>query len=142
MSDDGEEGRCGQARLGQARQGQGRSTVAAYGVVGGTEERAVTSDCDTRDRHILLGNQLVRAVVLAQIPDAYAPAAVTADNLALVRVNYDVVRGGAVVVTPLYRTAPRLPDLDGSVLGARHHPLALAMEGYPGDVARMALEGQ
>lgn len=55
-SDDGEEGRRGQA--------QGRA-VAAYGVVGGTEERAVTSDGDTRDRHILLGDQLVRAIVLA-----------------------------------------------------------------------------
>lgn len=84
----------------------------------------------------------MRAIVLAQIPDAYAAAAVTADDLALVRVNDDVVCGRAVVVTSLYGAAPRLPDLDGSVLGARHHPLALAMEGHAGDISRMALEGQ
>lgn len=54
----------------------------------------------------------------------------------------DVVGGGTVIVASLYRTTPRLPDLDGSVLGARDHPLALAMEGHAGDVAGVALEGQ
>lgn len=80
------------------------------------------------------------AVILGQVPDADAAPAVAADDLALVRVDDDVVGGGAVVVAPLYGAAARLPDLDGAVLGARHHPLALAVEGDAGDVARVALE--
>jgi len=84
----------------------------------------------------------VGAVVLGQVPHAYAAVAVAADDLALVGVDDDVVGGAAVVVAPLYGPAPRLPYLDGAVLGARHHPLALAVEGYARDVARVALEDE
>lgn len=80
------------------------------------------------------------AAVLGEIPDPDAAGPVAADDLALVRVDDDVVRGAAVVVAALDGAAAGLPDLDGAVLGARDHPLALAVEGDAGDVARVALE--
>ncbi len=54
----------------------------------------------------------------------------------------DVVGCGAMVVASLYGGVARLPDLDSAILGAGHHPLALAVEGDAGDVARVALEAQ
>jgi hypothetical protein len=46
----------------------------------------------------------------------------------------------AVRVVALDGALARVPDLDGAVLGARHHPLALAVEGDARDVVRVALE--
>lgn len=56
--------------------------------------------------------------------------------------DHHVVGRALVVVAPLDGAGPGLPDLDGAVLRARDHPLALAVEGDAGDVAGMALERQ
>lgn len=56
--------------------------------------------------------------------------------------DHDIVRRAAVVVATLDRSGSRLPDLDGAILGACDHPLALAVEGNAGDVSRVALESQ
>lgn len=82
------------------------------------------------------------AVVLGEVPDADAAPAVAADDLALVGVDDDVVGRAAVAVAALDGARARLPDLDGAILARRHHPLALAVEGDAGDVARVALERQ
>lgn len=84
----------------------------------------------------------MRAVVLGQIPYANAASAVAADDLALVGMYDDVVGRAAVVVAALYRAAARLPDLYCAIFRARHHPLALAVEGDACDVARVALEDE
>lgn len=84
----------------------------------------------------------MRALVLAQVPDTHVSSAVTADQLALVRVDDHVVDGHAVGVVALHAARARIPDLDGAIFGARHHPFALAMEGNAGDVGRMALKGE
>lgn len=81
-------------------------------------------------------------IVLGKIPDLDAAGAVAADDLALVGVDDDIVGGATMVVAALDGASARLPDLDGAVLGAGHHPLALAVEGDAGDVARVALKGQ
>lgn len=116
--------------------------VTAYIVVGSAQEGAIRGNGDARHAHILLGNQLVAAAVLGQIPDLDAAGAVAADDLALVGVDDDVVGGAAVAVAALDGAGARLPDLDGAVLGAGDHPLALAVEGDARDIARVALEGQ
>lgn len=82
------------------------------------------------------------AGILGQVPDADVAGAVAADNLALVGVDGDIIGRAAVAVAALDGAGARLPDLDGAVLGARHHPLALAVEGDAGDVARVALKRQ
>lgn len=115
---------------------------STYIVIGSTEDRAICSNCYARNRDIFLGNQLVGAVVLGQIPDAYTAAAVAADNLALIGVNHDIIDSAAVVVATLDSAATRLPDLDSTVLGARNHPLALAVECDARDIASMALKCQ
>lgn len=114
----------------------------AYVVVCSAQQGAVCSDGNARDGHVLLGDELVGAAVLGKVPDPDAAGPVAADDLALVGVYDDVVGGAAVVVAALDGAAAGLPDLDGAVLGARDHPLALAVEGDPGDVAGVALEGE
>lgn len=82
------------------------------------------------------------AAVLSQVPDLDTSRAVATDDLALVGVNDDVIGRASVVVTALDGACASLPDLDGAVLGARDHPLALAVERDARDVARVALERQ
>lgn len=82
----------------------------------------------------------MRAVVLAKIPDAHASAAVAADDLALVGVDDNVVDRMAVGVGALHSAGARLPDLNGAILGARNHPLSLAVECDARNVTRVALE--
>lgn len=65
----------------------------AYIVVCRTEQRSVAGDRNTGYRHLLLGNQLVGACVLGQVPEPDAPCSVAANNLALVGVDYDIVGG-------------------------------------------------
>lgn len=84
----------------------------------------------------------MRAIILGQVPDAHAARAVAADDLALVGMYDHIIGGTAVVVGALDGTRAGLPDLDGAVLGGGDHPLALAVEGDAGDVARVALEIQ
>lgn len=81
-------------------------------------------------------------VIFRQIPNSHTPRAITADNLPLIRVNHNVIRWTSMVIAPLNGARPRFPDLDRSILGARDHPLALAVERDAGDVTRMSLEGQ
>jgi hypothetical protein len=84
----------------------------------------------------------VTALILAQIPDPHIAPAITANELALVRMNNYIVDGRAVRVVPLDAARARIPYLDRAVFGARHHPLALAVERDACDVGRVAFEGQ
>jgi hypothetical protein len=84
----------------------------------------------------------VAALVLAQIPYPHIAPAVAADQLALVRMDDDVVHGHAMGVVALDVAAARVPDLDGAVLGAGDEPLGLAVEGDARDVGRVAVKGQ
>lgn len=130
------------ARKGATGKENRESGVATHIIVGSAKDRAICGNRDTGDRDILLGDQLMGAVVLSQVPDADTTTPVAADDLALVGVDHDVVDGTAVVVAALDGAAARLPDLHGAILRARDHPLALAVERDARDVARVALEGQ
>ena len=112
----------------------------AYGIVGSAQQGAVAGDGDTGHRHLLLGDQLVGAVVFGEIPYADTSSAVAADNLALVGVDNHIVHGGSMRVAPLNVAGPRLPYLHSSVLRTRHHPFSLAVKRDAGDVALVALE--
>lgn len=114
----------------------------AYSVVGGAEKGTITGHSNAAEAHVLFRDELVAAVVLGQIPDTHTASAIAADDLALVGVDHNVVDRAAVVVTALDVAAPRLPDLDGAVLGRGDHPLALAVKGHARDVTGVALEGE
>lgn len=47
-----------------------------------------------------------------------------------------------MVVAPLYRARPCLPDFDGAVFRTGHHPFSLAVEGDACDVACVALKNE
>lgn len=113
-----------------------------YAVVAGAEHGAVARDSHAGNGYIVLGYELVRTLVLAQIPDAHIASAIAADQLALVRVDDDIVDGHAVGIVTLHAARARVPDLDGAVFGARHHPFALAMECHAGDVGGVSFEGE
>lgn len=51
-----------------------------------------------------------------------------------------IVGRAAVVIASLDRSRPRFPYLDGAVFRARHHPFALAVKRYSGDVPRVSLK--
>lgn len=80
------------------------------------------------------------ARVFGQVPYPHGAGPVTADNFALVRVNYDVVCRVAVVVAALNGARSRFPNLDCAVFGARHHPFTLAVEGDTRNIARVAFK--
>lgn len=78
------------------------------------EERAVGCDGYGGDRFVVFGNELVAAFVLAKVPDANVAAPVAGDELALVRMDYDVVDGDSMRVVALDVPTTRVPDLDGA----------------------------
>lgn len=82
------------------------------------------------------------AIIFRQIPDADTTAPVTADDLALIGMDDDIVGRAAMIVAALDCARTRFPDLHGAILGGGHHPLALAVERDAGDVAGVALECQ
>lgn len=86
-----------------------------YIVVAGAEKRSVGGYCDACDGDVFLGDELVRAFVLAQVPDPHVAAPVTADELALVWVDDDVVDGVAVGVVPLHGGCACVPYLNCSI---------------------------
>lgn len=82
------------------------------------------------------------ALVLAQVPNAHVAATITADKLALIRVDHDVVDRHAMCVIPLNVAAPRVPDLDRAVFATGHEPFRLAVERDAGHIAGVSVEGE
>jgi hypothetical protein len=113
-----------------------------YRIVPSAEKGAVTRYGHTGHGDIVFRDQLVSTLVLAQVPDANISSTVTADQLALVWMNDDVVDGNSVRVIALDTRGTGIPDLDGAIFGASDHPFPLAVKGYAGDVAGVTFEGE
>lgn len=79
--------------------------------------------------------------VLSQVPDANDTGTITADELTLVGVDDDIIDRRLVGIVPLQSASASIPHLDGSILGAGHHPFALAMERNTGDIVSVAIKG-
>jgi hypothetical protein len=84
----------------------------------------------------------MRALVLAQIPYPDRPRSIATDQLALIRMDNNIIHRRAVVVVALDSACAYVPDLDGAVLGARHHPLAFAVERDARHIGRVAFKGE
>lgn len=84
----------------------------------------------------------MRAIVLPEIPDPNVSTTVTANDLALVWVDDNIVNRTAMIVASLNSPAAGLPDLNSAVLRAGHHPFSFAVEGHARDVAGVTLEGE
>jgi hypothetical protein len=111
-----------------------------YLLVSSAQKRSITSNADTQNRSIILGDQLVGTNTFAQVPDSNHSKVVTTDQLALVGVNDNIVDGCAVDIVALQATGASIPDFHGSILGAGDHPFSLAVEGNTGDVACVTLK--
>lgn len=100
--------------------------------------------------------------VFTQIPYLDTSVLITRDQLSLIRMDYDVVNRGSVVVIALYTSRakrnanmsssarrgsrsvssftealPCIPDLDSAVFTSRCKPLPLTVEGYRSHVPLM-----
>lgn len=84
----------------------------------------------------------MRALVLAQVPHPDVSPTIACDEFPLIRMNSDVVDRMIVMVVALNTSGPGIPDLDSTILGACHHPLAFAMKSNASDIGRVALKGQ
>jgi hypothetical protein len=111
-----------------------------YRVCSSAKSRSVTSNSNAWYWDIFLRNELVRAVVLSKIPNANTAATVTADNFALIWVDHHIIDWASMRIAALYRTTPRLPDLDRAILRACNHPFPLAMERNSSYVSSVAFE--
>lgn len=114
--------------------------IAVPLVVARYQHRPVRGTADRLDRHIVLGNQLVRAFVFAQVPYLHRAVLVARYQLSLVRVDDHLVHGAVVFVVSLDRRAADVPHFDCSVLAGGAHPSVVDLEGDGRDVVRVALE--
>jgi hypothetical protein len=62
-----------------------------YTVVAGSKKRAITSHTDTCSCHVVFGNQLVRASILAEVPDSNIATSICADQFTLVGMDDNIV---------------------------------------------------
>lgn len=113
-----------------------------HGVVSCADHATVACHCDTGDRDVVLGDQLVAALVLAQIPDAHIASAIATDELALVWMDHDVVNRHPVGIVPLDIATPSVPNLDRTVFARGDQPLGFAMERNARDIAGVAVESE
>lgn len=70
----------------------------------------------------------MRAFILTQVPYPHFSTAVACYQLALVGVDDNVIDGVIVIVVALDACRSRIPDLDGTVFGARDHPFTFAVK--------------
>lgn len=122
----------------------------AYRVVARTQQSTVTGHGHAGDGDVFLWDELVGALVLAQIPDSDIPTAITRYQLSLVRMNYHIVdwsdvsdqvsRCSAMTVIALDAACSCIPDFHRAILGASHHPFALTMERHACNVASVPIE--
>lgn len=82
------------------------------------------------------------AFVLCKIPDPDVATSVTAYELALVWMNHNIVDRNSVAVVSLDVPSAGIPDLDGAILGAGHHPFAFAMKGQASNVVCVTFKSQ
>ena len=80
--------------------------------------------------------------VLSEVPDSDVAAAVTADELSLIRMDHDVVYGAAMRVVSLYSTSTGLPDLNGTILRTSDHPFTLTVKSDTSHIPSMTFEGE
>lgn len=81
-------------------------------------------------------------LVLSQIPNPHIAPSITTDQLALIRMDNNIIHRHTMRIIPLHIATPSVPDLDGAVLAARDEPFGLAVERDAGDVARVSVEGE
>ena len=115
-------------------------TQGPYGVGACAKQAPVGRYRDAGDGNVVFWDELLGALIFAQIPEPYTAAAIASDDFALVWVNYYVVDSNAVVVAPLNGPLFALPHFDESVLRTGHQPFRVAMESDPCDIACVSIK--
>ena len=79
-------------------------------------------------------------LTFAQVPNANVAPTVGTYDLALIWMYNHIVNRVRMLIVPLDCPRPGVPHFHGHVLGAGHHPLAVAMECYSCYIVRVALK--
>ena len=58
----------------------------------------------------------------------------------LFRSNHHIIDWAPMIITPLYSSCSRLPNLDCTIFTTGNHPLPFTVEGNAGDVVGVAFE--
>ena len=77
------------------------SSGETHGVVACADHAPVACNRNTSHADVVLWNELVRALVLSQVPDPHVTTAVAADELSLVWMDDDIVDRDAMSVVAL-----------------------------------------
>lgn len=109
-------------------------------IVSRNEHAPVSSYSDTPHWNIILRNQLMRALVLTQIPNPNIPRLIATDQFALVRMDNHIVHRAPVRIVSLHARRTCVPNLDGPVFTRRHHPFPLAMETDTSNIVGVAFK--
>ena len=80
--------------------------------------------------------------IFAQVPDANVSSTVTADKLALVGMNDNIVDRNSMRIVALNTAGASVPNLNGAVFGASDHPFPLAVKSYASNVTGMTFESK
>lgn len=112
----------------------------SYRVGTSAECRSIARNRNTRNRYVFFGDQLVRAIILCQVPNSNTPTLVAANDFALVWVNDYIIDRCSMGITALHSATPSLPDFDCAILRACTHPLSLAVKLNACDIACMTFE--
>lgn len=112
----------------------------SYIIISCTQQTTVTSDGDASDRNVLFGDQLVGALVLAQIPYPDVTTPITRNQFSLIRMNDHIIDRTVVIMDSLYRCILCLPDLDQAIFRTGHEPLTFAVESDACNIASMTTE--
>lgn len=112
-----------------------------YTIVASCEQGPITRHTDTRDRDVLIRNELVGAFALSKVPDSDVATSIRTHEFTLIRVDDHVVHRVGVLVVSLNQARSGVPDSDRHVLRAGDHPLALTVESHACDIVRVALKG-
>ena len=114
--------------------------MSSYRVGACAESRAITCHGDACDRDILFRNELVRTVVLGEVPNSNAASTITSNDLTLVWVDDYIVDWRTMRIASLNRATPSLPYLNCAILRTCHHPFSLAVECDARDIASVTFE--
>lgn len=77
------------------------SSGQTHGVVACADHASITCNCDTSHADVVLWNELVRALILSQVPDPHVTTAIAADELSLIWMNDYIVDRNTMSVVAL-----------------------------------------
>lgn len=115
--------------------------VAITFVISSNEHSSIRGNAHAANRNSFLGDEVVSACILAEIPHPQISSMVARNDFTLVRMDDNIVNWGSMMIITLDRGHAHVPNFDGSVLTASRHPSPICLYRKGSDVSFVALKG-